>query len=156
MKTIKVSDEMVSKITAFCNDELNYHINESGCLECYKDESEAEIFLLRQLGENSAADRYETQLKEQLDELSEDSNKYSDGELIDDEVLVEEFIEDHLKDFAGFDPYKDTNGDDYRSASNMVTEYLDSLSDEQLHQRADWIRKNKEKCYCEDAEIKLR
>ncbi len=68
MKTINIPDDMVSKIIAFCDDELNYHINDSGCAEQYQGESEAEIFLLRELGQDSMADHYEQQLKECLEE----------------------------------------------------------------------------------------
>jgi hypothetical protein len=37
-KTITISDELEKLIVAFCDDELNYHINESGCAEEYHHE----------------------------------------------------------------------------------------------------------------------
>ncbi len=61
MKVIKISSKMERKIVAFCDDELNYHINESGCANEYKDEIEAQIYLLNQLGYTDMADDYKKQ-----------------------------------------------------------------------------------------------
>lgn len=68
VKTIVVTKEMEDKIYDFCDDELNYHINESGCADEYAGETEAEIYILRQLGYNEAADIYERQMKEYMEE----------------------------------------------------------------------------------------
>ncbi len=57
--TITISPELERKIVAFCDDELNYHIHESGCAEEYKSEIEAQIELLRLLGQGNMADEYE-------------------------------------------------------------------------------------------------
>ena len=68
VKTIVVTKEMEDKIYDFCDDELNYHINESGCADEYAGETEAEIYILRQLGYNEAADTYERQMEEYMEE----------------------------------------------------------------------------------------
>jgi hypothetical protein len=57
---------MEDKIYDFCDDELNYHINESCCADEYA--GEAEIYILRQLGYNKEADTYEQQMKEYMEE----------------------------------------------------------------------------------------
>ena len=67
-KEILVTDEMAQKIYDFCTDELSYHINESHCAEEYAGETEAEIYLLRQLGYHWEADNYERQMKECTEE----------------------------------------------------------------------------------------
>ena len=66
MKTIKISKAMEKKIVAFCADELNYHINESGCANEYKDEIKAQIYLLEQLGYADMAREYKEQYEEEL------------------------------------------------------------------------------------------
>lgn len=63
-KTIKVTPKMEEKIVAFCKDELNYHIHESGCPEEYKDECDAEIFLLKSLGYEDDAAKFKEEFKE--------------------------------------------------------------------------------------------
>lgn len=156
MKTIKIPDDMVSKIIDFCDDELNYHINESGCAEQYQGESEAEIFLLRELGQDSMADHYEEQLKEYLEETEEepvkDSMPYED---IPDKDLVEGFIEEHLEDFVGFDPYEDADGSDYRAARAIVEDYMGTRNDYQIAYLARCIRKDESACYCADGEVMI-
>lgn len=56
---ITINHDLEKKIVAFCDDELNYHINECGCAEEYKDEIEAQIELLRLMGYDEMADRYD-------------------------------------------------------------------------------------------------
>lgn len=67
-KEILVTEEMAQKIYDFCTDELGYHISGSGCAEEYAGETEAEIYLLRQLGYHWEADNYERQMKECTEE----------------------------------------------------------------------------------------
>lgn len=68
-KTINISASLEKSIVAFCNDELNYHINESGCANEYDSEIKAQIELLRLLGHTQMADDYAAQygLKENVD-----------------------------------------------------------------------------------------
>lgn len=81
-KTIRISDSLEDKIVAFCDDELNYHINESGCAHEYEDEILAQIELLRLLGYTDMAagyaEDYEIYLEENADfiqhELEEDAD----------------------------------------------------------------------------------
>lgn len=65
--TITISPELEKKIVAFCDDELNYHINDSGCAEKYRSEIEAQLELLRLLGHEDIASQYEKEFME-LDE----------------------------------------------------------------------------------------
>ena len=67
-KEILVTEEMAQKIYDFCTDELRYHINESDCAEEYAGETEAEIYLLRQLGCYQEADDYEQQMRKYMEE----------------------------------------------------------------------------------------
>lgn len=67
-RTIHISDELEEKIVAFCDDELNYHINESDCADEYDSEITAQIELLQLLGRNEMAERYEKQYREWLEE----------------------------------------------------------------------------------------
>lgn len=60
-KTITISQEFEKDIVKMCNDELNYHINESGCVGEYESEIKTQIKLLRQLGYTDKADYYEKQ-----------------------------------------------------------------------------------------------
>jgi hypothetical protein len=68
MKTITISPELESKIVAFCNDELDYHIGESGCAEEYEDEITAQIELLRLLGYDDLANGYQDYFDEYMSE----------------------------------------------------------------------------------------
>lgn len=60
-KTISVSRILEEKLVKAFDDELNYHINESGCPEAYQTEITAKIELLKLLGFNDMAKRYEKQ-----------------------------------------------------------------------------------------------
>lgn len=64
--TIEISNELAKKIIAFCDDELNYHINESGCADEYADEIEAQIELLRLMGYSNMADKYARQFSQKM------------------------------------------------------------------------------------------
>lgn len=66
MKTIQIDDELEKKIVKFCDDELNYHINESRCVDEYEDECFAQIELLKLLGYVATAKEYEDQLSRKL------------------------------------------------------------------------------------------
>lgn len=74
--TITISPELERRIVAFCDDELYYHIHESGCAEEYRSEIETQIELLRLLGHEDTANKYENEFTEELktefaDELEE-------------------------------------------------------------------------------------
>ena len=66
MKTIKINKKLENKIIAFCDDELNYHINESECAEQYHDEIMAQIELLMLLGCLNMANKYIKQYEDQI------------------------------------------------------------------------------------------
>lgn len=72
MKTITISPELESKIVAFCDDELNYHIGESGCAEEYEDEITAQIELLRLLGHNDLVTKYQDYFDEYMSEYEDE------------------------------------------------------------------------------------
>ncbi len=69
MKTIKVNAVLEKRIVAFCTDELNYHVNESGCADEYHDEILAQIELLYHLDYKRDAAMYEVQYKHVLTEM---------------------------------------------------------------------------------------
>jgi hypothetical protein len=71
-KTITISPELEDSIVAFCDDELNYHINESGCADCYEIEIRAQIELLRLLGYEATAAGYEVSFENWMEEWEED------------------------------------------------------------------------------------
>lgn len=71
-RTITMSEELEEKIVRFCDDELNYHINESGCADEYEEEIEAQIELLQLLGYGEMAEDYENQYEEWLEENEEE------------------------------------------------------------------------------------
>ena len=71
MKTVEISPKLERKIVAFCDDELNYHIFESGCADEYEDECMAQIELLKLLGYETLANSYKKALKKALKELEE-------------------------------------------------------------------------------------
>ena len=62
-KTIRITPALERDIVAFCRDELNYHINESGCAEEYASEIKAQIKLLALLGYEGEADGYNDDFK---------------------------------------------------------------------------------------------
>ena len=66
MKTITITDELEKEIYDFCDDELNYHINESGCAEEYEAEILAQIELLKLLGYTEEAEEYAEDYRNQL------------------------------------------------------------------------------------------
>ena len=55
---IEFSNKLRKRTIAFCDDELNYHINESGCATDYHDEILAQIEILFLLGETEPAEQY--------------------------------------------------------------------------------------------------
>lgn len=67
-KTITISDELAKRIVDFCEDELNYHINESGCADEYDSEIKAQVELLDLLGYSDRADKYRNEYQSYLDE----------------------------------------------------------------------------------------
>ena len=71
MKTITISTELEKEIYDFCDDELNYHINESGCAEEYEAEILAQIELLKLLGYTDLAEGYEEDYRTYLEESGE-------------------------------------------------------------------------------------
>ena len=70
-KFISIEPELEKSIVNFCDDELNYHINESGCAEEYENEINAQIKLLEKLGYNQMAETY----KEQFDYMKGEKNE---------------------------------------------------------------------------------
>ena len=62
-KIIEITPELEKDIVYFCDDELNYHINESGCVDEYETEIKAQIELLRLLGYDDKANKYENEYK---------------------------------------------------------------------------------------------
>ncbi len=58
---VTFDEKLTSRTIAFCKDELNYHINESGCANQYHDETIAELELLYRLGEENLAENYKNQ-----------------------------------------------------------------------------------------------
>lgn len=55
---VEFSDKLKEKTVAFCMDELNYHIKESGCADEYHNEILAQIEILFLLGETELARRF--------------------------------------------------------------------------------------------------
>ena len=55
---IDIDKTLKERMIEFCDDELNYHINESGCAESYHGETLAEIELLFLLGKPDWAMEY--------------------------------------------------------------------------------------------------
>lgn len=68
-KIISLNEEQVNRIVHFCKDELDYHINESGCADEYHGEILAEIELLHKLGEVSAAREFKRQYVSELRDI---------------------------------------------------------------------------------------
>lgn len=68
-KTIKITPKLEERIVKFCDDELNYHINEcaDGCVE-YKNEILAQLQLLNLLGYREMSKEYKEQYRECLTE----------------------------------------------------------------------------------------
>lgn len=65
-KTITITPAHERDIVNFCDDELNYHINESGCPGEYRSEINAQIKLLQLLGHDDMAMSYKEQFKNAL------------------------------------------------------------------------------------------
>lgn len=84
---ITINRDLEKKIVAFCDDELNYHINECGCAEEYKNEIEAQIELLRLMGYDEMADEYEADFNEYMENADFDEDFDDDG--IDDDEFPE-------------------------------------------------------------------
>ncbi len=78
-KTITIPADMVKNIRDFCKDELDWHINNCEPEE-YLDECKAEIFLLKNLGFEEDAKRFEDDLTAALEEAQEeiDSDSYEE------------------------------------------------------------------------------
>ncbi len=70
-----------------------------------------------------------------------------------DEEIIRAFIDEHLEDFVGFDPYKDESGYDYRSAMRVVEEYMSSLKEAEKEQLAVDIELNAINMVCEDRRV---
>lgn len=69
------------------------------------------------------------------------------------EDIIRAFIDDHLEDFVGFDPYKDESGYDYRSAMEVVEEYMNSLKEAEKEQLAIDIKANEINMVCKDRKV---
>lgn len=69
-KTITISDELAQNIYDFCEDELDWHINECVASE-YESEILAQIELLRLLGYEEDADAWDEAYKETIENEEE-------------------------------------------------------------------------------------
>ena len=159
MRTIKVPDEMAQKIIAFCEDELSWHINDCEADE-YVDESEAEIFLLRELGEKESADNWEAELNEHLEEkkrekrLAKKHKKKADLEISDDAYILRYIEEDdNLKAFVGYNCFEDTDGYDLRRAWREAEKYVEGLSSEDKEALAEGLRKSPDNYFCRNMKV---
>ncbi len=65
---VRFCGDFKKRTIAFCKDELNYHINESGCADEYHDEICAQIELLYRLGDECSARKYKNQYLKSLNE----------------------------------------------------------------------------------------
>ena len=116
--TIDISPELEKKIVAFCDDELNYHIHESFCADEYQNEIEAQIELLRLMGYDRMADRYEkdfnTWMKENFDDVDtdEDEDEYDPDVLYIVEFEDPEGAIDYLSEL-GIDVDQDENTEEW-------------------------------------------
>ena len=93
---VKFSPSLASRTISFCLDELNYHIDESGCAEEYHDEILAQIELLFQLGEKDDAKMWLDSYKERLeDAISRSDSTYEECDLVELQEDLNKF-EDYL------------------------------------------------------------
>lgn len=102
-KTIRISEELERKILRFCDDELNYHINESGCAEEYHNEIMAQIELFQLLGYPNLAEAYENDYHKYLEEHYEDIDFVCCSEV--KKYCDEHEIDGHNKDDMEKDEY---------------------------------------------------
>lgn len=72
MITVEFSPLLKQRTVAFCDDELNYHINESYCADEYDDEILAQIEILYRLGEKDMAHDYMQQYEQELERFAND------------------------------------------------------------------------------------
>ncbi len=66
---VRFCGDFKKRTIAFCKDELNYHINESGCADEYHDEVCAQIELLYRLGDERSAKKYKNQYLKAINKL---------------------------------------------------------------------------------------
>ena len=74
---VEFSPSLKKRTIEFCDDELNYHINDSGCAWEYHNEITSQIEILVLLGEKDMAEGYADDYMEYLKEELEDTY-YSD------------------------------------------------------------------------------
>ncbi len=70
---VEFSSTLKKRTIAFCDDELNYHINDSGCANEYNGEILAQLEILYLLGEKDLAEQYKNDYSEVLADLESDS-----------------------------------------------------------------------------------
>ncbi len=70
-KQITIEPELERAIVDMCDDELNYHIKESGCAEEYASEISVQIRLLEKLGYSQKAKQYQEQFQNYMTELGD-------------------------------------------------------------------------------------
>lgn len=109
--TIDISKDLKEKIIAFCDDELNYHINESGCADEYQDEIEAQIELLRLLGKKAMANKYEKQFNEYMADF-EDDDDYDDDDYVPYRPTKIDPNETYMVDILDIDKFYDLDFED--------------------------------------------
>lgn len=95
---VEFNEELKARTIAFCDDELNYHINESDCAEEYHGETCAEIELLYRLGEEDAARSYKKQYLATIKELIKNEKDQ------DYKKDLKEMVEDFHKFWDNLDP----------------------------------------------------
>lgn len=133
-KTITISDELEKLIVDFCDDELNYHINESGCAEEYHHEIIAQIELLQLLGYDKVANDYQQDYQSYLDNNgfgeNEDGTPWYDWWNDVDSYMLDQDSQ-----------FKETMYE-FRRNNGLPTDNNDPLSDRLGHQIVEYIREN--------------
>ena len=135
-KTITISDELENLIVDFCKDELNYHINESGCADEYDGEIKGQIELLKLLGYADFAEQFQEDYQSYLDEngfgVNEDGTPWYDWWNDVDYYLL--YQDSDFKELLYH--FRDENG--------LPTDDRDPLSDRMGHIVAEYVRDNAE------------
>ena len=133
-KTITISDELENLIVDFCKDELNYHINESGCADEYDGEIKGQIELLKLLGYTDLADQYQQEYQSYLDEngfgVNEDGTPWYDWWNDVDYYLLNQDSDFKAMMYA------------FRRTFGMPEDDDDPLSDRMGHLVVDYVQTN--------------
>ena len=88
-KIIEITPELEKDIVYFCDDELNYHINECDYADEYETEIKAQIELLRLLGYDDKANKYENE----YDDITRmDTFNTKEKELLEDLRTADSYV----------------------------------------------------------------